>query len=289
MKTLQWYRISRRNTDSESFVAALREVVPELSSEVFTIRSPEVRSSGSRWTANVFYDGRPVRGNETLRLVRDLLDDSRIWCELVAGDLEVHISEEATFLGVSPAKGPTLANLTDLKVTAVSSSPFTQDELDIVRYQPAIAEFWDDLNVLLESAGPLLLLSQWAGGIGGEQWFYIETASDISATRVSQVPRSILAVFDSSCYVRVDGSGPRGLQGLIGLDPLYGNLRWLSPDFRPKLSVSIVSNELELAQKCKVPARGDVLFSWPDLGTDGLVMAACPDDDGVVRTSLRFE
>lgn len=232
-------------------------------------------------------DGSTVRGDDALQLIGNLLDDPGFWCELESGHLDVHVSEEAVYLGISPDKSFTIT-IPGLRVDAVAGSPYAED-VEPAPYRPATAEFWKELGSFLESCGSLLVLSQWAAGIGGEQWYLLQEAGDLSVVKADVIPRSIIAAFGPDCFIRIDDSSPAEIESFVGSDPLYGSLRWLTPDPGPKLHSSMMSDELDLREKCKLPAAGAVLFSWPEADTDGPVMAACPDEDGVVRTAFRFE
>lgn len=289
MRRRQWYRVTRDGTDSESLVGALARAVSILSTEVFTIRNPEVRSLGGPWTARLVHDGVTVHGNDALRLIGDLLDDQSFWCELESNDLDVHVSEEAVYLGISPEGASAMTTLADLGVAAVPDSPYAQDDVDAADYRPATDEFWDDLSSRLESLGSLLLLSQWAGGLGGEQWYLLRNATDVSVVKAGMVPRSILAAFDPSCYIGISASSPAEIERFVGRATSFGNLRWLTPDCGPRLAASVVSDALDLREKGKIPTPGAVLFSWPEADMSGPIMAACPDDNGIVRSSFRFE
>ncbi|WP_406078477.1 hypothetical protein [Micromonospora sp. NBC_00858] len=275
--------------DPENFVGALARAFPMLSTEVFAIRSPEVRVLGGPWTANTFHDGSTVRGNDTLRLVGDLLKDPRFWCELESDGLEVHVSEDAVYLGTSPNRASVMTAQADLDVAVVPDSPYSQDDVDAVRYRPATADFWGDLDALLQSRGSLLLVSQWAGGLGGEQWYLLQSSTDVLAARAGVVPRSIIAAFEPERYIRIDDSSPVEVEGFVGSEAVYGNLRWLTPDSGSRLDASVVNDELDLREKCKIPKVGAVLFCWPETDMSGCITAACPDVDGVVRTLFRFE
>jgi hypothetical protein len=146
-----------------------------------------------------------------------------------------------------------------------------------------------ELGRLLDRRGSLILLSQWAAGMGGEQWYYVRSAADLALARREAVVRSVLAVFGPAHFVVIGVGAAAEIEVFIGGEPLYGNLRWLVPGEGPKLVTYAVDDENDLRAKMDAPRPGTVLLSWPDDDLAGLLPAACPDQDGVVRTTSSFD
>lgn len=286
MKNRLWWRVNRGNDGSAEFVTELVRAIPALSTDTFAVQSPEVRTRNGPWNSQVLYDGRTVRGDETLRLVGDLLDDSRFWCELESEHLVIHVSEEFIFLGFVEGMSSAAVIPNDLQVVIVESSPYAQRDMHPVSYRPASAEFWSDLDTLLERNHHLVLLIQWAAGLGGEQWYFLRSAADTLIVRTKLIPRSIISAFVPTWFILINESSSVEIEHFVEKNSLYGNLRWLSFGSGPELGVSVLNSDLDLLEKRKSATVGDVLFSWPETDEDVSLVAACPDEDGVVRTTF---
>ncbi|NJC70230.1 hypothetical protein HC031_10985 [Planosporangium thailandense] len=263
----------------------LLKAIPSLATEPFVIRSPEARCRRDTWDPAKLHDGRVVQGDDLLRLVGDLLEDACFWCELQSDHTDVHVSEEAVYLGFSSDQ-PGLA--TAFHAEPVTASPYADDDMGASPYRPASTDYWMEVERLLDRYGSLTLLSQWAAGIGGEQWYHVRSAADLAVARREVVARSVLAAFAPAHFVVIGVSSEAEVEAFIGGEPLYGNLRWLAPGQGPKLVTATVDDENDLRDKMSVPRPGTVLLSWPEDDLAGLLFAACPDEDGVVRTTFRF-
>jgi hypothetical protein len=285
MRSRRWYRIALKGDPVPAdTVSALAAAIPALTRESFVVRNPEVHCVGSAWGPEALHDGRTVRDGGVLRLIGDMLDNPRIWCELQSDDLDIHVSEDAIYLGLPPDR-PTLR--TSLPAEAVPESPYVEDDATELPYRPASAEYWTTIEHLLEGVDSLIMLSQWAGGLGGERWYHLQNPQDIAVVRRELVPRSILAAFSPAHFLIVGDGGTAETERLVQSEPLYGAFRWLTPAAPPRLMASAVDDDQDLLEKMKAPVRGALLLSWPETDAE-LKFAASPDSDAVVRASFRF-
>jgi hypothetical protein len=282
----RWYRVARSNTPESHLVAVLLDAIPVLTSARFVIGDPEARCLGRTVPPPDFFGGRVIHGEEVVDVLRLLLADGCYWCELQSDHLIVHVSEHAVYLGITPGHP---APPPSLLAEPVAESPFAQDDCAPVEYQPVSADYWAGVERRLAGRGSLVLLSQWAAGLGGERWYHVRRAADLAVVQSELLPRSVVAVFDREDFAVIGESDAAEIGRLVEEnDAGSGTLRWLPPGAGPRLHTETVPDEFDLRAKLAAPEVGTVLLSWPDGDTDQLSPAACADDDGVVRVRNGF-
>jgi hypothetical protein len=279
---LRWYRIAI--TGDPVPLTLLAEAIPALANNCFVIRNPEARCLDRVWDSSTLHDGRVISGSDLLDLVGSMLLDGCFWCELDSNNVVVHVAEEAVYVGLSSDQSPQPASLL---AEVVANSPYSETP-DTPPYRAATPDYWIEVERLLESRGSLLLLTQWAGGIGGEMWYHLRSSEDIGVATGELLPRSVIAVFDPSNFVVVGESNSTAIGALIQSDPSHSNLRWLTPAKRPKLVTRRVDDDQDLRRVINTATPGTIFFDWPEPQVDKHLLASCPDEDGAVRTEFRF-
>lgn len=265
--------------------------LPFLGDEQFTIRDPEVPRVSDRWIPARCHDGHRVGTAETFEIVLNMLNEDGFWCRLEANRLTLHVGEGVVYLGtLDEIPVVQSAMRRGLVLEAVTDSPYSIERISPHPYRVVDQGFWTDVRRRLGDAGHLVMLCQWAGGLGGEIWYNIKSPNDIDYIKENLIPRSICAVFASCRLIEISDHDTELLESVIANDPLYGNLRLLesiNSNLHPK--VSVVANATTLRTKWQHLSPRSTLLSWPDESDEGLTFAACPDEDGVVRTSAVFD
>src|SRR5262245_25860278 len=103
------------------------------------VREPEVWSGASRWPASEYHDGRLITAAAATSLINKMLASAAFWCRLVTDCAEVHVAEEAVYVGTV---GPELDELISVAAEPVDSSPYAIDRMHFSYYPPADQGFW---------------------------------------------------------------------------------------------------------------------------------------------------
>ncbi|WP_143465933.1 hypothetical protein [Kribbella sp. ALI-6-A] len=249
------------------------------------MREPEVWSRAGRWPASEYYDGRLLTGAEAVVLSKTMLAGAEFWCRLVTDIIEVHVAEEAIYVGTAE---PELGNLLSLVAERVDSSPYVIDRRNFPYYMPADETFWSELRRGLSSGmQEMLILQQWAAGPAGERWYRVVSTGDLETVRRNVIPRAVYAVFRSPGLVRRREALNQPASTVVAEEALLANVRIFHDLSESPLMVDNVANEAELEHIWGSLDDRGALFLWTD---DAVVSyAAQPDADGQVRAAVSFQ
>lgn len=249
------------------------------------VREPEVWSRASRWPASEYHDGRLLAAAAAISLIRKMLASAEFWCRLVTDLVEVHVAEEAVYVGTVV---PELDDLTSVVAAPVDSSPYAIDRVNFPYYQPADDRFWCDMRKGVDSgAGEMLILQQWAAGPAGECWYHAASVGDLEAVQRNVISRALYAVFRRPRIIRRMERSEQPISAVIGEERLLANVRFFHDLNAFPLCVERVDSDQELTRTWESLGDRGSVFLWDD---DAVVSyAAQPDADRRVRAATSFQ
>lgn len=269
-----------------NLAAVLGESLAMCPGGILTIREPVVIGNPSQWPPRSFHDGTTLGVGRAVGLVESMLTHGDFWCRLESDPFSVHVGEEFVYLTVDPG----LVQVVELlEQSGIGSwldhaSPYGE-KWTVHPYEAIDDEFW----LHLASDHPALILQQWAAGRAGERWYKVASSEDVRVVKGDLIPGSILAVFSQSTLYDLRAVVEYGFEAALGVDYLFGNLRFFRPGIGPvKVDLVSVANEegvQEVFLECPV---GVELFNWSDT-TCEVTYRANPESDGIVRTGLIFD
>lgn len=255
----------------------------------FTIREPWINALDDEWSSSNFFDGSRVDASGALKVLRRILVQGDMWCRLESESIAFHCSDdEWVYVGID---GPIPIGIDPFGtvIDQVEFSPYSLDLSTSPVPEPADDAYWERVAALVEAEGEAIVLCAWAAGRLGEDWYLVTSAADLNDARQRLVPRSTIATFSSSNFTTVVGRGRSVLWDLTRGSSSLGRVRILVKAGRDiQLGAVVVVDEDPLVRRWRSLTRPLFVLVFP-LETSDLLLAAVPDQDGVVRTRVTFD